>query len=114
MTEFATKDDLQAVVDSLNERLSHQHELNKTLVMIINELLLNTASASAALVIMSNCQGESDQSDDDAATLKHIREGFLNEKPERHRDLCVLLTKALMLEGGKDGMEERLREAFSK
>lgn len=114
MTELATKEDLQAVVDSLNEQLSHQHSLNKTLVMIINELLLNTASASAALVIIAKAQTQGEISEDDLARLKEILDGFLSGKPERHRDLCVLLSKALMLDGGKDGMEERLREAFSK
>ncbi|AIR90495.1 hypothetical protein [Pseudomonas cremoricolorata] len=112
MTELATKDELQTVINGLNERLARQHVINRTLAMILTEVMLTSTAASMVLGTITPMVTASDGLEEDLEDSVRISQGYLGDKADRQEQLCALLIQALSED--HQGIEEKLRETFSR
>ncbi|MEG0968513.1 MAG: hypothetical protein RSG92_24405 [Pseudomonas sp.] len=112
MTEFATKEELQAVIDDLNDRLRKQHVINRTMAMTVNEILMNSAASTMILKQIVTLVPFPEDRTKEQEDVRKIAKDFLQESPARQEKLCMLLIRALTSD--PEGMEEELRETFSR
>jgi hypothetical protein len=111
VTELVTKEELEAVVDELNQRLVRQHSMNKALTLVLTEVLVGASAMSLALkrILPALSSQLSDQGL--MEEVMAISDGFISEDVGRHKHLCQLLISAL---AGEEGIEEKMRETFIK
>ncbi|AGN82858.1 MULTISPECIES: hypothetical protein [Pseudomonas] len=112
MTEFATKEELQAVIDDLNDRLRKQHAINRTIAMTLNEMLMNSAATNLILKKIVPLAAFPEDQKADHEDVSRIARDFLKDAPKRQEQLCLLLIEAIT--GSQDGIEEKLRDAFRR
>lgn len=112
MTDFATKEELQTVIDDLNDRLRKQHVINKTVAMIVNELLVVTAASSMVVRTIAPMVKPPDGMEGELKDRQNVAATFLTDGTKRQEELCLLLLQAVS--GDQQGIEEKLREAFNR
>ncbi|MGP5476881.1 hypothetical protein [Pseudomonas helleri] len=112
MTEYATKEELQAVIDDLNDRLRKQHVINKTVAMIVNELLVTSAASSMVIKTIAPMVSAPEGMESELEDRVNVAKTFLSSGTKRQEELCLILLQAVS--GDQQGIEEKLREAFSR